>query len=209
MGLMESREMRHAYQLDYSLHMLSEIAVNYDSTVNSDQTLTAHCMIDSFFVHIRLLTDFLARPTKPIDFGPGEFGVEWTIPNTPEVERLLGYWTAASKFVVHFGHSRVPDKPEDLNVFEISGKRFKDMAKDALTVFAEFLQLLEAGTPEWTNGAIVPDRVASPDMWNSRNLHQRRELLRRTFTEACERLGLDGELLLGSASDEPRANARP
>lgn len=37
---MSSKEMRHAYQLSYSMHMITEIAERYDETVDNGRDFT-------------------------------------------------------------------------------------------------------------------------------------------------------------------------
>lgn len=111
-------------------------------------------MLDSFYVHIRLLADFLVKPTHAkMDFGPADFGVEWTIPTTEEADRLAQYWQNASTYVVHFGRPRVPNNVMDLAAFEVGGRLFRAMAADALVVYAEFLKGLLRVTPAWSGGA--------------------------------------------------------
>ncbi|MPZ63112.1 MAG: hypothetical protein GEU93_17845 [Propionibacteriales bacterium] len=139
-----SMEMRHAYQLIYSMRMITEIAEAYDDAVDNNQDLCARSMLDAFYVHIRLLDDFLVKPTKsPKDFGPFDFGVTWEIPTTDAARRLLDHWEVASKYVVHFGHPRVPDDVGDLEPFEIGSKFFVAMAKNALTVMEPFINAVE------------------------------------------------------------------
>jgi len=74
-ALMSSPGGRYAEHVAYSVHMLGDIAAGYDDAVDREQFLHARCMIDAFYVHLRLLADFLIRGTKGHDFGPEDFGV--------------------------------------------------------------------------------------------------------------------------------------
>ena len=183
-GLISSPERRHAQQLAYSVEMVGDIASNYDGALDRHEYAFARCMLDAFYVHVRLLADFLVRRTDRKDFGPPDFGVEWVAPETDEAARLSQHWDVASKYVVHFGRPRVPETLEDLAAFQIGGKHFRGMAWDALEVFAEFLEGLEAKTPRWDGGSRVPDRDTEPIEWQARNLSDRTRMLRDSYTTA-------------------------
>jgi len=213
-GLASSPEMRRTYQLDYSIHMISDIAAEYDGVVDRGSLLCARSMLDAFYVHVRLLADFLVKATKGgVDFGPADFGVEWKIPTTAEAGRLGKYWDTASKYVVHFGHPRVPDDLEEVGGFEIGSRAFKAMAADSLIVFAEFMRRLESQTPPWSEGSRIPDQEAEPHAWRDRMLSDRTNLLHDSFIEACGKVGLDGERLLSTQANDdrrlPRIASRP
>jgi hypothetical protein len=195
-GLVTATETRHGHQLEYSIMMISNIAAAYDSAVDRNEFLCARAMLDAFYVHIRLLAEFLVKDTPGRDFGPADFDVAWAVPATVEAERLVQYWATASAYVVHFGRRRVPDDLDDLQRFEVTGSAFKEMADNALIVFAEFLRRLEQVTPPWSDGSRIPDREAEPEAWSARVLFDRTNQLRASFVEACGKVGLDGRELL-------------
>lgn len=202
--LLTDRATRHGQQLAYSLKLIGDIAAEYDSRVDRDDHLAALAMIDAFYVHLRLLAEFLTKKTKSDDFGPREFGVEWTTPSTAEAEGLKEDWKDASGYVVHFSHRRVPENVNDLQGFGLGGTTFKQRATNALVVFAEFLRQLERATPAWSGGSWIPDRVTQPDLWRARLLADRTANLRTAYTETCTKVGLDGEQLLGGPSTVSR-----
>lgn len=131
---------RRAMQVSYSVEIVADIAAGYDEMVDREEWLAARCMLDAFYVHIRLLADFLTRPTKSIGFGPTDFGGGWTAPAGAASDRLAAAWEVASKYVVHFGHPRVPDDVRTLTNFEVSGTAFRDLAMYALDLFAAFVR---------------------------------------------------------------------
>jgi hypothetical protein len=216
-ALITSKEVRYAHQLDWALQMISRIAVSYDDAVDlaTDElrVLSVNAMLDSFYVNIRLMADFLVRDTSTKDFGPAAFGVEWTPVGRviqdgrsggDPVQNLHQYWDDSSKFVVHFGASRVPESVEELQEsFPIGGTLFRQMATDAMRVCAPFLRKLINNTPAWTRGAVVPDRNTEPEAFNARLLHDRTEIVEKGFRAACKRLDLDADELL--AAPEPEA----
>jgi hypothetical protein len=189
-------QMRYAYQLVYSIQMLSDVSSGYDDAVDRSDFVLARCMLDAFYVNVRLLADFLVRPTSPKDFGPDTFGIQWSIPSGDAAARLNSHWKMASEYVVHFGHARVPGSLDDLKPFSIGGGYFKAMATDVLTVYGSFLSKVVAATPEWTQGALIPDAAAEPEAFNTRVLYERTAQLRGSFIDACSKLKLDAARLL-------------
>jgi hypothetical protein len=144
-----SPEMRYAYQLSYSMRMLGEIGSRYQAAQDSDDLLPAMAMLDAFYVHLRLVAEFLTRPTNRRDFGPAQLGVDnWVTPETNAATRLADYWHRASKYVVHFGHSRVPETLAELETFEVSAAALRGMAADAFKVLEELVSLLEAAVDD-------------------------------------------------------------
>jgi hypothetical protein len=140
-----SPEMRYAYQLTYSMRLLSEIAIRYETAQDDDDLVPAMAMLDAFYVHLRLVAEFLTRSTSHLDFGPMHFGViDWEAPQSEAAIRLRDYWTTASQFVVHFGHARVPETLDELQSFEVSGSALKAMASDALDVLDPFVSQVRA-----------------------------------------------------------------
>jgi hypothetical protein len=140
-----SPEMRYAYQLAYSMRMIGEIGARYQAAQDSDDLIPAMAMLDAFYVHLRLVAEFLTRPTSVRDFGPIELGADdWVVPDTQAAERLAQYWDRASKYVVHFGHPRVPGNLEELQTFEVSADAMKSMARDAFAVLEVLVAQLEA-----------------------------------------------------------------
>lgn len=182
---MVSVPMRHAYQLGYSMEIVSRIATSYNAAVDGNRGLLAHTMLDSFYVHIRLLADFLVRRTDGRDFGPAQFDAVWDPAQVAELEegqRLLGYWKDASEYVVHFGRSRVPDDLSDLRQFDIGDEVFTAMATDALKLMGKFIGVLRKAY-----AARGEEPVPSPA-----------ETLYADLKRACDRLGLSAVDLVGS-----------
>lgn len=103
-ALFNSPERRRAQQVAYSLEMVGDIASGYDDAVGGHDYAMARCMLDAFYVHVRLLADFLVRTTKSMDFGPTDFVEAWRVPSVDAATRLAEYRDLARKYVVHFGH---------------------------------------------------------------------------------------------------------
>ena len=184
---------RRAHQVAYSVRMVAEIAEGYDAALDQGNLLLARCMLDSFYVHIRLLAEFLVRPApappKPTkDFGPRDFGVSWTPPIGEGPDRLLTVWDVASKYVVHFGRPRVPESIEELRVFEIGGLSFRKLAIDTLNCFTVFVDAVNDAAPTWRDDARLPDPQSEPELWSARIAHEVVVTLRSALVEAVEGL---------------------
>lgn len=171
-------EMRRAYQVAYSVRMIGDIASRYDAALDAQEFLTAQCMLDAFYVHIRLLADFLVKPTKEKDFGPREFGVEWPEPHGEAADNLRRHWQVASQYVVHFGRPRVPENIDDLRAFNVGGSFFRSIATDALAVFGLFLEALDSATADFSDGARIPDPDREPKEWRARVMTDVLDVLR-------------------------------
>lgn len=181
---MASKEMRNAYQLTYSMHMISEISGAYDDAVDNGDSLFANSMLDAFYVHIRLLGDFLVKGPDSRDLKPSDFGVPWEIPTTPAAQRLGQHWEIASKYVVHFGHPRVPDDLSELEPFSIGSSWFTGIARNALTVLGPFIKGVEDQTSQLKDDAHLSV------------IQMRATHLREAFNQACARVGIEPETAL-------------
>lgn len=183
----------HAKQVAYSVDMVAEIAIAYDRVVDEGEFLVARCMLDAFYVHLRLLAEFLVLSTKgKKDFGPADLGVTWwSAPEGPERERLKQLWGVASKYVVHFSRARVPKDPQELAAFEVGGKRFRPLAGDALVLFSLFVDRVDAERPHWPDTARLPNPAAEPKMWEARVRSDAADILRKALERAQNHLSQD------------------
>lgn len=171
MRLFSQQPVARSLHVAYSVEMVAGIAVNFDAAVKSLEALDvvlAPCMLDAFYVHIRLLADFLVRTTSAKDFGPADFGVAWAPPESEAAGRLDEAWDVASKNVVHFGRSRVPANTDDPTEVTVDGAHLRQLATDALEVYTSFVEAVAERTPEWTEGARIPDPDREPEAWDAR-----------------------------------------
>jgi hypothetical protein len=189
-------EMRQAHHVNYSVVMTSSIASEYNATVDGNHLTAAASMVEAFWVHIRLLAEFLTKDLRGKDIGPADFGIAWNIPSSEEAIRLGEYWDIASKHVVHFGRTRVPHDLSDLDVFEVNGQRFTRMVIDALTVYSQFIVQLRAAYPPVPTTEPVPNSQRHFVLWHERLLRDRSQIMTVGFLDACARVGIDGVSLL-------------
>ena len=161
--------------------MVSAIAANFDAALGS-------CMLDAFYVHIRLLAGLVVRPTSAKDFGPADFGVKWTPPQSEAASRLDEAWDVASKNVVHFGRSRGPADTDGPARPGVDGAYLRQLASDALEVYASFVDAVAEHTPIWTDGARIPDHDREPEAWNVRVRAEALRELRSAGQDARSRL---------------------
>lgn len=188
--------MRQAYQVNYSVVMTSSIASEYDATVDGNHLTAAASMVEAFWVHIRLLAEFLTKDLKDKDIGPADFGIAWDIPSSEEAMRLGEYWDIASKHVVHFGRPRVPHDLSELDVFEVNSEGFARTVIDALTVYSQFMVQLRAAYPPVPTTEPLPNKQCHYALWHERLLRDRSQLMTAVFLDACARVAIDGDSLL-------------
>jgi hypothetical protein len=93
------------------------------------------CWMRSSFTFDCWLSSWFGQ-TKPNDFGPATFHTDWSPPERASAKNLNEYWLTASKFVVHFGHERVPADIADLDVFNPSAANIRRMTADVFDVHA-------------------------------------------------------------------------
>jgi len=131
---------RRVDHLTYSLWMISSIpAARHDES----DFLTYACMVDAFFVHVRLLAEFLVRRTPKVDFGPNDVVHSWVAPESSAAQRLSQHWALASRHVVHFSRERVPESLDDLKAIELDTATLRTMANDVLAVMSAFVVTAE------------------------------------------------------------------
>ncbi len=161
-------DVRRAQQVAYSLLMVADVAAGYNDALDRGDMLLARCMLDSFYVHARLLSEFFLRTTPAQDFGPSDFGVEWAAPTGEGPERLNEAWRVASAYVVHFSDARVPNAIEDLRAFTVNAAYFQGLALDLLECYELFATDVRQAAPPWDRGALIPDREQDPVGWRAR-----------------------------------------
>lgn len=188
-ALNASKEVRVAHHVAYSLHILAEITTGYDQAVDEGQFLTARCMVDAFYVHLRLMAEFLVKNPRD-DIGPHDFGVKWTKPDCTEARNLIQYHDDASKYVVHFGSRRVPVDLDDLASFDIGGAHWQERLTDVVAVFQCFLTVLENLASEWDQDVLLPNPEVEPDAWRQRLRWEQAQILGRALDDARSALQL-------------------
>ncbi|HZL05793.1 MAG TPA: hypothetical protein VFE45_10320 [Coriobacteriia bacterium] len=157
-----------AQHVGYSVRLVADIAAHYNDALDALDTLKSMCMLDAFYVHIRLLTEFLVRTQGSRDFRPEDFGVDWSAPVGESADRLLATWDVASKHVVHFGQRRLPSASDDKREFTVNAAHFRLLVTDAFGFYATFVDAVAATAPAWSRGALIPDPAREPEDWAAR-----------------------------------------
>jgi hypothetical protein len=100
--------------------------------------------LEDFFVHARLLLEFLlvCPANSDKDFSARDFG--WHGHQDAEVERLKVVWVIASRQLVHFSRERVPESVYDLEVVDTSAAGLQTIAGDILALFDIFVTDMES-----------------------------------------------------------------
>jgi hypothetical protein len=148
--------------------------------------------LDSFYVHVRTLIEYLEVPKppqsspRPPDFKASGYVQGWTPPtDTARNARLNDYWTDASKHVVHFSQVR-PLEGEKTDV------EIRAIADDVLAVWQDLHIVatpsdglvptkVQLAVLDLSNGASAPVVVAPGD----RSLRARLSRMWRSITSRC------------------------
>jgi hypothetical protein len=122
---------------------------------------------EAFLVHVRLIAEFLARPSKDKDFTARDFlsplSYLWPRPSTDAGKRLRDkHWLTASKHVVHFSKDRVPADLADVKPIDPS-EYMSEAASDVFAVAEDFVSAVERaghGLAGMLRGALNASRTA-------------------------------------------------
>lgn len=107
--------------------------------------LVQQACLESFFVHVRGLLEFLqikaAGPKR--DFSASDVLVSWK-PQTEQVskEKLLGYWKIASSQLMHFSRNRVKQEGVPPVAVDTSHEALRAIADDVLVVWDQLAKQL-------------------------------------------------------------------
>lgn len=93
--------------------------------------------IESFWVNVRLLTEFLVKLTQDTrNCDARAFVPTWTKPTGDVAERLLSDWNTASAYVMHMGKERAPDDLADIT--PVTEEDLRQTAVDCRRIYDEF-----------------------------------------------------------------------
>ncbi|MFB7424717.1 hypothetical protein ACFC0K_15740 [Streptomyces hydrogenans] len=100
--------------------------------------------IESFWVNVRLLTEYLVKfTTHADDIHVHDLVPNWEEPVGEVADRLKKDWITASKHVMHFSKQRTPEDLADIT--PVSNEDHERIARDLRTVYDQFCQA--AGAP--------------------------------------------------------------
>ena len=132
-------QFRMASYFSASLEMIGGLP-NRWATVRDG--LVRNACLEAFFVHVRLLSEFLVRRPPEKDFSARDF--LWPAPTSEAAMRLGGKWfQEPSQHVVHFSRRRVPDQRADIQIIEDIEAYMREAADDVFAVAEEFVTALE------------------------------------------------------------------
>lgn len=100
--------------------------------------------VESFFVNVRALVEFLGVKPAPQDRSARDLLSTWTLPADQQLlDRLGEHWAVASRHVMHFGQKRT--KAEDGTSERIGTEQadLKKIADDVLTVWDAFVDAVD------------------------------------------------------------------
>jgi hypothetical protein len=152
--------------------MVSGIAGEYNAALDAGDAVKYMAMTDAFYVHVRLLAEFLVKEGKKTDFAPSDFGVVWNEPRDQAAERLGRAWVVASQHVMHFSGKRLLDQSEEDLDFTVGTDHYLDLAADVLEVFSAFVGAVCDAAPAWDGGSRLPDPEEEPAKWEARVLSE-------------------------------------
>ncbi|SCE11799.1 hypothetical protein GA0115240_139218 [Streptomyces sp. DvalAA-14] len=128
-----SPERRALDFIDFAVDQVEQLAPMLPEGAGLDDVVRAACM-ESFWVNVRLLAEFLARDPNPRDWNARDFVPEWGSANTETAARLNQAWTLASRHVMHLSKERTPNLGD---VSMVTAQQIEQIAQDCRLVYNE------------------------------------------------------------------------
>jgi hypothetical protein len=92
--------------------------------------------LESFFMNVRLMADFLVRTADQRDFGALTLVPDWVPTPTDAANRLrTRWWPLASQLVAHFSMERIQSNPSEPVNYVGSTEDLEAMRSDVLSVW--------------------------------------------------------------------------
>ncbi|MER8233643.1 hypothetical protein [Streptomyces sp. NPDC094049] len=117
---------------------------NYLAATNGIPGVVRVACIESFWVNVRLLVEFLVKlPNDPRNANARTLVPDWQKPTGGLADRLLKDWLTASANVMHF--DKKERAPKDLaDVTPMSDEDYQRIARDVRTVYEQFCKAADA-----------------------------------------------------------------
>lgn len=132
-------------QADFAVGMVSDLPPLI--AANDLPPVAQTACLESFFMNVRLMADFLVRRTDARDFGAVTLVPKWVPTPADAANRLKEkWWPLASQLVAHFSMDRIqadPSRPVD---YAGSAEDLEAMRADVLAVWGAWLEQRRAIT---------------------------------------------------------------
>jgi hypothetical protein len=126
---------RRALQfIDFAVDQVEELAPMLPQGDGLDDVVRAACM-ESFWVNVRLLAEFLTRNAGFKDWRARDFVSDWASTDEAVTARLEQAWVLASRHVMHLSKDRTPDLDD---VDPVTAEQIQQIAQDCRAVYDDF-----------------------------------------------------------------------
>lgn len=125
---------------------VAEMVHRLPSLVNNSAVvqLLQQAALDSFFISVRALVEFLGVHPAPRDRSAGNLLSTWTPPaDQPLLDRLEDHWGIASRHVMHFGQTRTKAEDGTVEKVGVETADLERIADDVLTVWDAFVDAVD------------------------------------------------------------------
>ncbi|WP_392749295.1 hypothetical protein [Streptomyces sp. LN590] len=127
-------ERRTLFFVDFAAGQIDELAPLLPEALGMDEAIRAAC-IESFWVNVRLLTEFLTWGADKRDWRAVDFVPDWVTTDADAKARLDEAWVVASRHVMHLSKDRTPDL-DDIN--SPTAEQYQQVSQDCRAVYNEF-----------------------------------------------------------------------
>ncbi|MFK0106419.1 hypothetical protein [Streptomyces sp. NPDC091217] len=120
--------------VDFAVCQVEELAPLLPNGDGLDGVIRAACM-ESFWVNVRLLAEFLTRDAGSRDWRARDFVPGFASQDTAAIDRLSEAWALASRHVMHLSKDRTPDLDD---VEPVTVEQIQRIASDCRAVYNQF-----------------------------------------------------------------------
>ncbi|MFG3140928.1 hypothetical protein ACGFZA_32580 [Streptomyces sp. NPDC048211] len=128
-------ERRALHFIEYTAAQIDQLAPLLPDGLGMDEVVRAAC-IESFWVNVRLLTEFLTHDKEKRDWRAVDFVPGWATTDAEAKSRLKDAWVLASRHVMHLSKDRTPDHDA---VTPVTAEQYQQVARDCRAVYNELL----------------------------------------------------------------------
>ncbi|MER6914336.1 hypothetical protein ABT354_21915 [Streptomyces sp. NPDC000594] len=121
--------------VDLAADQIERLAPLLPDVVGVADAVRVAC-IESFWVNVRLLAEFLVKGTDVRDWQAQDFAPGWTPADREADTRMREAWTLASQHVMHLSKARTPEHLADIE--PVVAEDYQKIAQDCHVIYRDF-----------------------------------------------------------------------
>ncbi|MFG3294493.1 hypothetical protein ACGF3G_37535 [Streptomyces sp. NPDC048179] len=135
--------------VSFAVEQVEQLAPLLPDNPSLEGVVRAAC-IESFWVNVRLLAEFLVRGTDARDWQVQDFAPGWVATDASAAERLRSAWALSSQHVMHLSKTRTPENLTDVE--PVSAELYQQVARDCGMVYEDLNEFMDKHREDTENG---------------------------------------------------------